>query len=53
MISVFCVSCVRLLLFVIAFVFLYISTDVIIDFNFYLRINKQYMHTHTVKTLKT
>ena len=33
----------------IIFVFLYISTDVIIDFNFYLRTNKQYIHTYIHK----
>ena len=38
-----------MLLLVIIFVFLYTSTDVIIDFNFYLRINKQYIHTY-IKT---
>ena len=44
----FCVSYVHLLLFVITFVFLYISTDVIIDFNFYPRINKQYININII-----
>ena len=43
----FWVSIVHSLLFVIIFVlFLYFFTDVIIDFNFYLIINKQYIHTY-------
>ena len=43
----FWVSNVHSLLFVSIFVlFLYIFTDVIIDFNFYLIINKQYIHTY-------
>ena len=41
----FCVSYVHLLLFAITFVFLYITTDVIMAINFYPRINKQYIHT--------
>ena len=43
----FWVSIVHSLLFVSIFVlFLYLFTDVIIDFNFYLIINKQYIHTY-------
>lgn len=41
----FCVSYADLFLFAITFSFLYISTNVIIVFNFYPRINKQYIHT--------
>ena len=48
----FCVSYIHLLLFVITFVFLYISRDVIIDFNFYQSINKQYIHTWPWSVLK-
>ena len=42
-----------MLLFVITFVFLYISTDVITDFNFYPRINKQYIHTYIISYIKS
>ena len=45
----FFVSYLHLLLLVIIFVFLYISTDAIIGFNFYLRINKQNIHTYIHK----
>ena len=41
----FCVSYVHFLLFVITFVLLYICTDVIMDFDFYPRINNVYIYT--------
>ena len=49
----FFVSYLHLLLLVIIFVFLYISTDAIIGFNFYLRINKQNIHTYIHTYIKT
>ena len=42
----FCSFGYRMYIRIYLLVFLYIFTDVIIDFNFYPRINKQYIHTY-------